>query len=156
MKIAAHLMKFRRLHSMVQRLDIQADCELWIWTAMNAGNHLLNAALHHVGATQETDSFHTQVEGLYCVPDRMNGTVRDTVHAPGDIMHIGQPLIEGQLPFAVNNACAMLQIIENLREPYVRGSRPADPTETEQWKDAYQSCVVQLASVLDVPTGGVM
>lgn len=141
---------------MVQRLDIQADCELWIWTAMNAGSHLLNAALHHVGATQETDSFHTQVEGLYCVPDRTNGTVRDIVHAPGDIMHIGQPLIESQLPPAVDEACAMLQIIENLREPYVRGSRPTSSAETKQWRHAYQSCVVQLASVLDGRAEGVM
>jgi hypothetical protein len=150
MKTAAHLEKFRRLHSVVQRLDIRNDCELWIWTAMNACSHLLNAALHHVGATEEIDSFHSQVEGLYCVPDRTNGTTRDTVHVPGDVMHVNQPPIRGPLPAGIRNACAMLQIIENLREPYVRGSQPVSVNEVGQWKHAYRTCVIELSCVLNI------
>jgi len=57
MKIEAHLTKFRRLDAMKQRLDVEVDRELWIWTSMNAATHLLNAALHHCGASAETDSF---------------------------------------------------------------------------------------------------
>lgn len=68
MKIAAQLEKFRRLDATLAHLDPRADCELWIWTAMNAGVHLLNAALHRAGATREVDSFHTQVDGLFGAP----------------------------------------------------------------------------------------
>ena len=79
MKIASHIDKFRRLDALKQRLDSEADRELWIWTAMNACTHLLNAALHQCGATDETDSFHSQVEGLYAVPD-FGLLIADVIH----------------------------------------------------------------------------
>src|SRR6185437_6733231 len=65
MKIETHIDKFHRLDAALGRLRPDADCELWIWTAMNACVNLLNAALHRARLTEETDSFHTQVEGLY-------------------------------------------------------------------------------------------
>src|SRR5678815_478180 len=93
MKIESHLAKFHRLDATLRKLDPGTDQELWIWTAMNAGVHLLNAALHDCSATIDTDSFHSQVEGLYAVPDRASGRLRDVMHVPGDVMHVGQPTI---------------------------------------------------------------
>lgn len=154
MKIAAHLEKFEHLDATLQRLDPRADCELWIWTAMNAGVHLLNAALHHVGATREIDSFHTQVEGLYAVPDRARGTRADAMHAPGDVMHVGQPPIAGPLPSAIERACASLRLIEDLREPHVRGSEPVAAGAEQTWRRAYQTCVAGLRKALGEPRGG--
>jgi hypothetical protein len=148
MLIAAHLDKFRRLDAMRRRLDPEADRELWIWTAMNAGTHLLNAALHHVQLTQETDSFHSQVEGLYCAPDRKTGMLEDAMHAPGDVMHFGQPPFSRPVPATIERAGASLKIIEDLREPYVRGADAAPPGATEQWQRAYDECVAGLAEVL--------
>src|SRR5688500_7640624 len=104
MLIAAHIEKFRRLDAMLQRLDLEPDRELWIWTAMNAATHLLNAALHHTDLTLPTDSFHSQVEGLYCVPDRANGTLADAIHPPGDVMHFGQPPLGRTAPAAIERA----------------------------------------------------
>lgn len=154
MKIAAHRDKFRRLDATLRRLDPRTDCELWIWTAMNAGVHLLNAALHHVGATTETDSFHTQVEGLYAVPDRARGTLTDALHEPGDVMHFGQPAIQCTLPFAIERACASLKLIEDLREPHVRGSEPIEPGAEQVWERAYLECVEHLLTSLGA-SGGV-
>ena len=148
MLIAAHLDKFRRLHAMKRRLDPEADRELWIWTAMNAGTHLLNAALHHARATDETDSFHSQVEGLYCTPDRITGALQDAMHAPGDVMHFGQPPLDRPVPAAIGRAGAALKIIEDLREPYVRGDAPVPAGATAHWERAYDECVSHLASVL--------
>jgi len=153
MKISAHLDKYHRLETSLRRFDPRSDSELWIWTAMNAGVHLLNAALHHVGATDEVDSFHTQVEGLYVAPDRKNGTFADVIHAPGDVMHVGQPPIARPLPVAVELASRSLKIIEDLRATYVRGSEPIQEGTEEEWTRAYHECARHLLEVLGLPGG---
>ena len=151
MKVESHLDKFHRLDAMLARLDSVSDRELWIWTAMNAGVHLLNAALHRHGITWETDSFHSQVEGVYAVPDRATGTLRDDMHAPGDVMHVGQPALPGRLPPAIERAAAALRLIEDLREPYVRGSEHAPPGAETRWQRAYGTCVAELLAALGDP-----
>lgn len=148
MKSTAHLEKFRRLNKTIGRLDPEADQELWIWTAMNAGIHLLNAALHQAGATLEIDSFHTQVEGLYAMPNREDGTLHDTIHPPGDVMHVDQPPITRPLPAAIERACAALKTIEDLREPHVRGNAPVPRDAPERWQHAYRECTEQLLGVI--------
>jgi hypothetical protein len=152
MKVESHLDKFHRLDAMLARLDPVADRELWIWTAMNAGVHLLNAALHRHGVTRETDSFHSQVEGVYAVPDRATRTFRDEAHAPGDVMHVGQPALPGPLPAALERAAAALRLIEDLREPYVRGSEHAPSGEEARWRRAYATCVTELLAALGEPS----
>ena len=148
MKITSHLEKFERLDAVRRRLDPATDRELWIWTAMNACTHLLNAALHHCGATDETDSFHSQVEGRYAVPDRVTGALSDSQHRPGDIMHVGQPAVGRPIPPAVERACAALKLIEDLREPYVRGNQVIPDDAAACWELAYAQCVTQLFTAL--------
>lgn len=148
MKIASHLAKFHRLDTTLQRLDPVADCELWIWTAMNAGVNLLNAALHALAVTHETDSFHTQVEGVYAVIDRTNGIMHDAMHLPGDVMHVGQPKIDAPLPAGLARARDALLTIEDLREPFVRGAERVDAGAVDEWREAYRTCVSELQAVL--------
>lgn len=150
MRTAAHLEKFQRIDATLGRLDVHEDPELWIWTAMSAGTHLLNAALHACGATEETDSFHTQGMGLYAVPVREHGGgFRDAMHAPGDVMHVGQPPISAPVPPSLSAACVALQVLENLREPYVRGSQPIPAGEAARWQSAYAQCIAGLQAALD-------
>lgn len=151
MKVDTHIDKFRRLDAALGRLRPDVDCELWIWTAMNACVNLLNAALHRAGLTEETDSFHTQVEGLYAYPDRARGTLTDAIHPPGDVMHAGQPALGAPLPEAIANASAALTLIENLREPYVRGAEAPAAGATADWERAYRACVDQLSHALGIP-----
>lgn len=153
MLIAAHIDKFRRLNKTKGRLDPEADCELWIWTAMNAATHLLNAALHHVHLTQQIDSFHSQVEGLYWVPDRNTGALTDAIHAPGDIMHFGQPRLGEPIPSTIERAGAALKVIEALRGPYVRGNDPIPRGATQQWERSYRTCVAELVGLLGIQLG---
>lgn len=150
MKIETHIDKFRRLDAALARLRPDVDCELWIWTAMNACVNLLNAALHRARLTDESDSFHTQVEGLYARPDRTQGTLTDAVHSPGDVMHAGQPALGTPLPDALAKASIALNLIENLREPYVRGSDAPGPGATAEWERAYRTCVEQLSHALGI------
>ncbi|MEO6064887.1 MAG: hypothetical protein ABIP49_03785 [Lysobacterales bacterium] len=151
MLIAAHIEKFQRLDAMLQRLDVETDRELWIWTAMNAATHLLNAALHHASLTLPTDSFHSQVEGLYSMPNRSDGALTDAMHTPGDVMHFGQPPLGRPAPAAIERAGAALKILEDLREPYVRGEDSAPAGAPEGWTRAYRECIADLSAVLDMP-----
>lgn len=151
MKIDAHVEKFRRLDDAVARLRPDVDYELWVWTAMNACVNLLNAALHQSGITDETDSFHTQVEGLYVRPDRASGRLTDAVHPPGDVMHAGQPALDSPLPEAIARASSALALIEDLREPYVRGGGTPTPSAAADWQRTYRTCVRELCGVLGVP-----
>jgi len=153
MLIGAHLAKFRRLHAVLERFDPLVDKEMWIWNAMNGGVHLLNAALHKIGVTAEVDSFHSQLEGLYVVPDRTGGNLRDALHPPGDVMHVGQPPIAAPLPPRIVRACAALRSIEDLREPYVRGDRQPEPGDDRRWRDRYLECVNELVAEMGVDGG---
>jgi len=150
MRVTTHIDKFRRLDAALTRLLADVDYELWVWTAMNACVNLLNAALHKTGLTDETDSFHTQVEGLYARPDRINGTLIDAMHAPGDVMHAGQPALGTPLPERIARASTALTFIEDLREPFVRGGDAPDAGATAEWERAYRSCVGDLCAVLEV------
>lgn len=150
MNVASHLEKFNRLDALLARLDPVADRELWIWTAINSCTNLLNAALHRCGASEEVDSFHTQIEGLYAVPDRTTGALVDALHEPGDVMHVGQPSLASPLPPAVARACAALSVLEALREPHVRGSEAVQPGTERRWLEAYGECVTALGEVLDL------
>lgn len=151
MNVDTHVEKFTRLDDALSRLRPENDCEVWIWTAMNACVNLLNAALHRSGLTDPTDTFHTQVEGLYARPDRQTGTLTDVVHAPGDVMHAGQPALSKPLPAAIARASSALALIEDLREPYVRGSDVPTATAAADWQRAYRACVSELSELLAIP-----
>lgn len=150
MKVATHIEKFRRLNDALKLLRSDVDYELWVWTAMNACVNLLNAALHKSDLTDETDSFHTQVDGLYARPDRVTGMLTDSMHAPGDVMHAGQPALATPLPDSIARASTALAFIENLREPFVRGGDAPTAGSTAEWERAYRTCVQELCGVLDV------
>jgi hypothetical protein len=150
MKIDTHIDKFRRLDEALKHLRPDEDYELWIWTAMNACVNVLNAALHRSGLTDASDSFHTQVEGLYARPDRTRGTTSDAIHAPGDVMHAGQPVLATPLPDTIACASSALALIEGLREPFVRGDGIPTAVETADWERAYRTCIRELSLVLDL------
>lgn len=147
MLVSSHLEKFERVDAALARLDPVADHELWIWGAMTACTNLLNAALHCCGSSVETDSFHSQVSGVYVRPDRVSGGLTDAMHAPGDVMHFGQPLLAHAPPAAVLEACAALQVLEGLRDPYVRGCEPVPADADAGWREAYVRCVSLLMPI---------
>ena len=69
-------------------------------------------------------------------------------------MHVNQPPVGRPRPPAVERACAALKILEDLREPYVRGNQPVADGAAGQWELAYAECVAQLSAALGTSAAG--
>lgn len=121
MNVSSHLEKIRKLEALRAKLDPLEDFELWFWSAMNAGTHAVNAALHHAGITRADDVFPTQ-PGVYLIPGP-DASVRAAFHPLGDILHVGRPKVEGAIPEDVTKMMHEMERIEHHRDPCIRGER---------------------------------
>ena len=137
MRIASHREKARRIDAARSRLDSRRDLELWLWSGATAGNHVLNAALHHFGITEEDDVYPTQVAGVYVSFDTRGREPRRLVKAPGDVLHLGMPPLAGSLPSILGPACDALALIETAAERYIRGVETASEEAIRDCADAY-------------------
>jgi hypothetical protein len=143
MNVASHLEKIRKLEALRARLDPLEDFELWFWSAMNAGTHAVNAALHHSRVTRDDDVFPTQ-PGVYLVPQR-GGQLRSAFHPLGDILHVGRPKVEGAVPTEVENMMREMEVIEHHRDPCIRGERQPTRAIAEECERALLRCLELLA-----------
>jgi hypothetical protein len=154
MEIAIHREKIGRYNDLRQRLDPSEDFELWMWAGMNAATNALNAALHHLGLTAPSPYFPHQIPGLYidpqpCAPWRW----RRLFAAPGDVIHIGLPPLAVEIPPAIRDAVRALDVIEDFREPYVRGGERIVPGLDRRCEAAYRECMDILEGILAGPPG---
>lgn len=143
MNIASHLDKIERFQKLRARLDSMEDFELWFWATMNAGTNAVNAALHHAGATRPDDVFPTQ-PGVYLIPGK-DGRLAPGFHAPGDVLHVGRPKIDGPLPEDVTAMMNAMEIIEHHRDPCIRGEREPSREIADECDQALRSCLALLA-----------
>jgi len=139
MKVASHLEKIRKFQALRARLDPLEDFELWFWSAMNAGTQAVNAALHHAGITRDDDVFPTQ-PGVYLVPQPDNA-LRSAFHPPGDILHVGRPKVEGQIPEDVAKMMHQMKVIEQHRDPCIRGERQPTRAIADECDLALRGCL---------------
>lgn len=121
MHIDAHLIKISRLLQSRARLDALGDFELWFWATMLGGTHALNAALHHAGVTRADHAFAMQ-PGVYLVP-QPDGGLEPRLQEPGDVLHLGRPRLERELPEDVQRMARAMEVIESFRDPCVREGR---------------------------------
>jgi hypothetical protein len=142
MHIDAHLQKISRLERSRSRLDPRADFELWFWATMQAGTQALNAALHHAGLTSESAAFPTQ-PGVYLVLQN-DGVLAPQLMAPGDVLHLGRPKIQGELPEDVQAMAHAMETIEAYRDPCVREGKPATPEIAAECEAALRECLTLL------------
>ena len=143
MNIASHLDKIERFDKLRARLDSMDDFELWFWVTMNAGTNAVNAALHHAGATCPDDVFPTQ-PGVYLIPGK-DGQLAAGFHAPGDVLHVGRPKIDGPLPEDVTAMMNAMEIIEHHRDPCIRGERELSREIADECDQALKRCLALLA-----------
>jgi hypothetical protein len=139
MHIASHLLKISRLERSRSRLDPSADFELWFWAVMQAGTHALNAALHHCGLTSESHAFAMQ-PGVYLVPQAEGAPVPKLL-PPGDVLHLGRPKLEGELPPDLKEMARAMETIESYRDPCVREGKPATPEIAAECEAALRRCL---------------
>lgn len=142
MDIDAHLLKIAKLERTRSRLDSSVDFELWFWSAMQAGTHALNAALHHCGLTTATQAYAMQ-PGVYLVR-QADGQLLPQLMPPGDVLHLGRPAIAGELPADIQEMGHAMEVIESYRDPCVREGKPATPAIAAECDAALQKVLALL------------
>jgi len=138
-KIDSHLDKVRRLGAARDRLDPLDDFELWFWAGMHAGTHAVNAALHHAGLTRDDEVFATQ-PGVYLVP-RADGPPREALHPLADVLHVGRPHVPGEIPPDIARMMHAMEVIEQYRDPCVRGERAPTAGIVAECDAALRECL---------------
>ncbi|HJO69179.1 MAG TPA: hypothetical protein QF804_05800 [Rhodospirillales bacterium] len=153
MNLAQHLEKAARYEALMARLDVVRDFELWIWVAMSSGTNVLNAALHAAGITSDRACYPVR-PNRYMVPGANPGTWTQEEGPLGDVLHVDVPAIEAALPPALERACEALRVIDDARDPCVRGPREITPELAEACAAAYRDCVKATKPILEGRLGG--
>lgn len=149
MEIHYHKVKYRRLLSCRSKLDPLEDFELWFWVTMTAATNIVNAALHKIGASSDDHYYSYHVLGLYVLPERnARGWMRAEM-PPGDIVHTGRPSLEKNLGPDLMDAYSALRALEDMREPFVRGSSPITPFVSAACNHAFEHCVTTANRILE-------
>lgn len=99
MRAEEHWAKAARLETSRNKLSVEQDYEIIIWTCIHAGAHLLNASLHKLGFSEDT---------------------RDYIHS-----HKVEP--DREIPGNVAELLSVLKSIELLGPRFVRGGERLDP-----------------------------
>lgn len=139
MNIEAHLEKIARLESLRERFDPLEDFELWFWAGMTAGTHAVNAALHHAGVTASADEYAAQ-PGVYLVA-QPDGALKATFRPLGDVLHVGRPVIEAQVPADVESMMHCMEVVEQHRDPCVREGVAPTAAIVEECEVAVRACL---------------
>ena len=147
MEISAHREKMARLEVLRSRLDPVEDFELWMWASMTAATNGLNACLHHLNLTEPKPYYPDQIPGLY-VRRGEDGSWTKLFAVPGDVIHLGMPPFEGDVPQSVFDLSTQLEVLEDLREPFVRGGQPITPAVVERCRTAYDSSIAMIEKIL--------
>ena len=140
MNIAAHLQKAIRMDAVRERLDPLEDFELWFWMSMCGGTHAVNAALHHVGATDDGDYFCTQSIDVYLEREGADGW-KHALRYGCDIIHVGMPKLEVPISAPLQQAFDAMLVLEDLRDPCIRGDTAITQQVVKAVDSAYQTCL---------------
>jgi len=146
MQIEAHLEKFERFEACRRQFDAVEDFELWYWSLLSAGTALINGALHAHGITRAEDAFATQVPDVYAVPDATGW--HHEIRFLNDLIHVGLPALEVELPPALRTAFHEMEIIERYRDPWVRGDQPITAEVVTTVASAFDRCMAATRQAL--------
>ena len=152
MTVEAHLAKARRFEASMAKLDPAADFEMLIWSAMHAGTHLLNAALHACRVTLANQAYPSNHAGRYFVPT--GDGFREEPGALGDVIHADMPPVPGPVPSRLTAAMDALRVIERLAAAALRGAEPVERDAMAAWRDAYEQTKRGCLEVIRTGTGG--
>jgi hypothetical protein len=178
MKTADHLEKFERLDAARGSFDQVEDAELWFWTTVTAAMQVMNAGLHAVGCTEARDDFPTQVPGVYERLSEDGKTFERHAIPPGDLhlgltplfpegpefiqhpplnppgnVSLGVPELRRPLPEELQRACRAVEVIEEVRDPSIRGMKPMTPELIQSCDRAYHELVEIVRGLVEATEG---
>lgn len=111
MKISDHLMRIERIEkTMLDKLDRDADYELYLETCMLASTSALNLILHVLGLTRED----------------------------WDLLHTHKPVLPFPVPEDLKPLFAGLKFNEDIRPGYLRGTNPWNPADGDACLASYR------------------
>ena len=154
MDIASHLEKLKRFEHARILLDPETEFEMWYWMALSGGTSAINAALHAAQLTDDGDYFTTQSVDVY-----MQGGTHDKPASwtpkfmwDVDVIHIHLPEISKPLTPALKQAYAAMQVLEDVRDPCVRGDKKITKKIIREVDAAYKTTVTLCQGVIDEAT----
>ena len=143
MDIASHLEKLERFERARHKLDPETEFEMWYWMALSGGTNAINAALHAAKLTADGDYFATQSVDVY-----LQGGSHDEPQSwkpkfmwDVDVIHIHMPEVSKPLPPKLEQAYAAMQVLEDVRDPCVRGGRKITKKIVRDVDAAYTAAV---------------
>ena len=143
MDIASHLEKVKRFERARQKLDPGTEFEMWYWMSLSGGTSAINAALHAAKLTDDGDYFTTQSVDIY-----MQGGKHEKPESwkpkfmwDVDVIHIHMPDISKPLTPEIKRAYAAMQVLEDVRDPCVRGGKKATKKVIRDVDKAYTEAV---------------
>ena len=151
MDIASHLEKVERFERARAKLDPITEFEMWYWMSLSGGTSAVNAALHASKLTDDGDYFCTQSVDVYMQggkhgsPDSWKPKFMWDV----DLIHIHMPEISKPLTPEMKKAYAAMQVLEDVRDPCVRGGKTITKKIVRDVEAAYTTAVTLCQEVID-------
>ncbi|MBH61414.1 MAG: hypothetical protein CL569_02975 [Alphaproteobacteria bacterium] len=156
MDIASHLEKVKRFERARAKLDPMTEFEMWYWMSLSGGTSAINAALHAAKLTDDGDYFCTQSVDVY-----MQGGKHDKPESwkpkfmwDVDLIHIHMPDISKPLTPKMKRAYAAMQVLEDVRDPCVRGGKKITKKVVRDVQTAYTTAVTLCQEVVDEAAAG--
>lgn len=156
MDIASHLEKVKRFERARQKLNPETEFEMWYWMSLSGGTSAINAALHAAKLTDAGDYFTTQSIDIY-----MQGGKHDKPESwkpkfmwDVDVIHIHMPEISKPLTPKIKKAYAAMQVLEDVRDPCVRGGRKITKKIVRDVDTAYAAAVTLCKEVVEEASAG--
>jgi hypothetical protein len=138
----AHQAMADRLTTTGRRLEDGGARILSVWAYMQAGTHVLNAALHEADVTAARDEAASNHAGTYLSVND------DEAHAadPGDVIHTNMPPIVYPQGAPWDAACADLQSIEHAAAACLRSAWDPDQAAVAEVRHKLDRARRRLAS----------
>ena len=143
MDIASHLEKLERFERARHKLDPEMEFEMWYWMSLSGGTNAINAALHAAKLTADGDYFPTQSVDVYLQGGRHDEpqSWKPKFMWDVDVIHIHMPDVSKPLTPKLEQAYAAMQVLEDVRDPCVRGGRKITKKIVREVDAAYTAAV---------------
>lgn len=151
MNIASHLEKLKRFEHARGKLNPLTEFEMWYWMSLSGGTSAINAALHAAKLTGDGDYFTTQSVDVYLYGGKHDQAAswKPTFMWDVDLIHIHMPEISKPLTPTLKQAYQAMQVLEDVRDPCVRGDKRITKKIVRDVERAYTSALALCQEIIE-------